>query len=323
MKKTTQSYKKSKVVEVSGGDSMYQLRYEKSFETFGEEGIIATKYRTTEGISRKVFQLALKKNEFSLEALGKCMLAVDAGVEIENNRRANEPTKNTTVIDALYLRTNIVRHGWLTTYVSDGQYYKPFVNDHGVSFITYNASERPAASKLLLNTTNNWPGPVMRSIKRHEVTVFMKEDIDEHWYSVFSDSFSFLNPFWHYTFDIEDLIDILYEDAPGNQCIKELRIHSHGNRSSIRMGRDNIDISDFDATGKSRPGTETNDLILALKEKMCRPGTIIFDACDAAKGNLLRNISRSLGPNITVKGFTGTGNPLTDGDISYENGVKQ
>jgi hypothetical protein len=138
-----------------------------------------------------------------------------------------------------------------------------------------------------------------------------------------------LDPFTHQGVDgFRELIHLLWIDAgrynvaTKDTCISELRIHSHGNAHEILMGDDAIRDSDFQLDGMVNPNTPLSDLLDVLKRVMCKPSTIIFDACHAAEGTLLQNLSRNLGPNITVNGFTGLGDPLQQGNVNFVNGVQ-
>jgi hypothetical protein len=148
-----------------------------------------------------------------------------------------------------------------------------------------------------------------------------KHDPPEHWYSPISNAFALLNPFWKYVHDIPELILRLRQSVGQGDCIKELRIHSHGNRGIIRMGNDDLREGDFDANGRLINQVKQN-MLNALKQLLCKPAKITFDACNRGSP-LLQNISKYLGPDVTVNGFNGTGNPITGGDLSYVNGVQQ
>jgi hypothetical protein len=232
-------------------------------------------------------------------------------------------------------RAGIVRHGWATLHRRSGSYATPFVDDWGCYAAYGRRDERPPDDEIIERLRRPVPfeggTPILAS---KSVSAHMEEDVFtshtgkgdglEHWFSPLANIGSFLNPFMHHTRGIKDLIDTLYEDA-GADCIKELRIHSHGNRDLIRMGSDDIQSSDFDATGAIKPGKDQENLrklIDTLKKLMCKPSKIIFDACNAAQGDLLKNISKNLGGNITVNGFSGIGNPVSEGDTNYRNGAK-
>jgi hypothetical protein len=173
--------------------------------------------------------------------------------------------------------------------------------------------------------------------KRHKnIAIFMREVVSpghvDHVYSPFLNILARLNPLWRYTCDIADLVSFLTTLPDSTGCVEKLRIHSHGNKNPpglsipfvgplIRMGDDNLSLEDFDSAGDSTGSVK--NLLEALRRIMRENGIIIFDACNQGDGELLKNISKFLGPNITVNGFSKrVGNPLTRGDISYRNGMR-
>lgn len=147
------------------------------------------------------------------------------------------------------------------------------------------------------------------------VVVFMKETVTlghvDHIFSPLINIIAFIIPFWIYAYDIKHLISLL---LISKTKIQKLRIHSHGNKNPpnlrkpvngplIRMGSDNITEEDFSSTGV--PKSEcVKDFIKTLSIIMNNDSQITFDACNQGRGDILRNISKALGPNIMVNGFS-------------------
>lgn len=250
-----------------------------------------------------------------------------------------------------FARSGFARHGWATMRQGRHAFSTPFIADRGCYLVVAPDQERPPAQQL----EEGFGGPIVFADqtavfmqKQKDVSVHMGEDVVggrhrgdgwlfEHLWSPLANLGSLLNPFMHHCRSIRDLTDILYEDA-GADCIKELRIHSHGNTHLIRMDADDI-IDQHEADrrrqagepgaqpsfgpgGTVTAGSDLAKLIDALKKTMCKPSKVIFDACNAASGTLLQDLSRNLGPDITVNGFSGTGNPVGEGDANFRNGSK-
>jgi len=248
-------------------------------------------------------------------------------------------------------RIGFARHGWATMWRGNQALSTPFVADRGCYRVFDRSEVRPSAAEIAEALGRPIVFPDLLPFfaqKRKEVSVHMGEDVlggrhrgdgdlFEHLWSPLANLGSLLNPFMHHCRSIRDLTDILYEDA-GADCIKELRIHSHGNSHVIRMGTTDIidqhEADDRRAAGEAGtqpsfgpggmtiPDSDLARLIDALRKTMCKPSKIIFDACEAAAGTLLQDLSRNLGPDITVNGFMGTGNPLWDGDTNFRNGAR-
>lgn len=131
----------------------------------------------------------------------------------------------------------------------------------------------------------------------------------------------------NYADSIDDLItDTLNDAVDEGACFGELEIMSHGNTGFIRMGDDNISLSDFDASGNPIR-QKTKDLLDALKAAMCPAGYLKFTACNQGNGDLLRKISAYLNNAVTVSGYSGTGYPdlvpggdVVEQDLHFQNG---
>lgn len=234
-------------------------------------------------------------------------------------------------------RAGITRHGWARVWIDSQEYSTPFVDDWGFAALFAEDADRPTVEELRdvqLSADQLPPTPREFRTRRVKASIHMKES----WVpwkggwpfsGTLGNLAALLDPFTHQGVDdIKELIHLLWVDAGAYSagqdvaCISELRIHSHGNKSEILMGDNKIKSGDFESSGVVRPNTDTETLIKALKKLMCRPSKIIFDACSAAEGTLLQNISKNLGPDITVNGFSGVGLPVTEGDTNYVNGVK-
>ena len=230
--------------------------------------------------------------------------------------------------------SSVVRHGWASVWINGIHYATPFVDDWGFAALYADGNARPSLGELREIGRPPDQLPPILFTRRVSSSIHMKESWAPWaggwpFSGTFGNLAALLDPFTHQGVDnIKELIHLLWVDAGAYSsgaeiaCIKELRIHSHGNESEIRMGDDSITTGNFDANGVARAGTPVDALITALKKLMCKPGKIIFDACNAAKGTLLQNISKNLGSDITVNGFSGTGYPATEGDTNYVNGVK-
>lgn len=172
--------------------------------------------------------------------------------------------------------------------------------------------------------------------KKHNTSIFMKEvanasHIDHIYSPIYNIIFSIKNPFWKYATNLNHLKSSILTPAfkKGNY-IEELRIHSHGNKNPpklyfkngpvIRMGEDNLSLNDFDRDGNPYSGP-VEDFLMELKNAMAENAKITFDSCSQGDGELLKNISRFLGKNIEVSGFSGFGVPLISGDLIFRNGI--
>ncbi len=298
----------------------------------------------------ELLRLPIRSNFLDARELA---LAIDGlRTAIEATRYDGVPPRRLQLVQdlATIARGGIVRHGWATMQINNQNWATPFVADRGSYLIFGDGEPRPSAAAIEDEIGRTQPFRNQHALlnsKRKDVSVHMGEDVlggkhkgdgwlFEHLWSPLANLGSVLNPFMHHCRGLRDLKDILNEDA-GADCIKELRIHSHGNQHVIRMGDDDIidqaeatrrqnagDASakpSFGTSGAPAAGSDLERVIDTLKKTMCKPAKIIFDACNAASGTLLKDLSRNLGPDITVNGFAGTGNPFTDGDTNFRNGV--
>ena len=165
----------------------------------------------------------------------------------------------------------------------------------------------------------------------------MKEVVNkshtDHIYSPFYNAiFSIKNPFWQYAASLDHLkTSILIPASKNSNYIKKLRVHSHGNKNPpklyfkkgpvIRMGEDNLSLNDFDQNGNSYAGP-VRDFLAELKNALAKNAIITFDSCNQGPGELLKNISKAIGKNVTVSGFSGFGAPLIKGDLIFCNGMR-
>lgn len=170
------------------------------------------------------------------------------------------------------------------------------------------------------------------------MNIFMKEVADashvDHFYSpIYNLIFRIKNPFWKYAENLNHFkLSILIPIIENGRYIKKLRIHSHGNKNPpkfynkkgpvIRMGDDNLSLYDFDGDGNPHSGL-AKDFLISLKNVLTKDAKIIFDSCNQGSGELLKNISKFLGENITVIGFSGFGAPFIKGDLIFCNGVRK
>ena len=313
------------VVRVAGLKVAFDLAYARNHDTFDESGVIATRYVRVGEVWQPTLRMALRDLHPSLDHLGKALLRVEA---FESNK---------DYAGGLVARSGIVRHGRFTLLDKVG----------APSFSTYFADDRgtlilyPGLGPVLLGVPGGGvPLPAASSPppEEEEVTVFMREDLDEHWFSFLSDGFEFINPFNKYISGINTLISDVLDpviSSPTPTCIKTLRILSHGGPlharsgtgtvigSFIRMGADDLASWDFDTTGTPLPGTQTLALLDKLKRAVCPNGKIVFSACGQGVDNLLQNISTYIDNGIIVNGFSDIGQPFTDGDMNYKDGVQQ
>ncbi len=308
-------------IVVKGENVEFELYEDISNDTFNEPGVIATRYQFIDGKRTKTLTMALKRIARDLQQLGDALLTVEAAFDkepVDDEKLAAHRFK--TAVEA---RSLIVRHGKLTVFENSNAKTTFFINDRGF-YIEYPGLGPSGPDFLAIPVTPSTVPPIFASTEtrdKEDVTVFMEENVFgpgpmEHWYSPLANAFAFLNPFWDYLEDLDDFCDEVIDDIDSDECIEELRVHSHGNSSLIRMGGDNITLSDFDAAGNPKPGN-VKDWLDKLKPKMCNPSEIIFDACGQGRGDMLRYMSNYLGPNVTVSGFSGLGNPVTGGDLHF------
>ncbi|MEX0289467.1 MAG: hypothetical protein AB3N14_10195 [Flavobacteriaceae bacterium] len=289
-------------------------------DTFPEDSVIATRFEYSRGKKIKTLTMSLKNVTADIEQLGEALLTVESALE-ENKK---DVIKNASTLNRILIARNlIVRHGKLTVFDKEGPKTTFFINDRGF-YIEYPGLGPSVAKFMATGFMPPIPLPIQKlpeTRDKEDMTVFMEENVVgkgpmEHWYSPFSNLFALLNPFWDYLEGIDEFIEEI-DDLDADECIEKLRIHSHGNAGKIRMGKENITPGHFHPVTKLPLPGKVKDLLDKLKAKMCNPSEIIFDACGQGGNTMLRDISNYLGPNVTVSGFSGTGNPFTGGDLHY------
>lgn len=165
--------------------------------------------------------------------------------------------------------------------------------------------------------------------------IFMKEVVStshtDHIYSsIYNLIFSIKNPFWEYAINLNYLKTFIFiPTIERGKYIKKLPIHSHGNKNApglynekgpvIRMGEDNLSLHDFDSDGN--PCSDSvKDFLVSFKNVLFDNAKITFDSCNQGSGELLKNISKFLGKDIIVTGFSGFGAPFIKGNLNFRNG---
>lgn len=285
-----------------------------------------------DGRSETVFLLPLRT---SFKTSGDVSRAVFTLMDAAHRINRARASATTIALAAAGLR----RHGWATVRWGGATYSIPYIDDRAIYALVPQGAVRPsfAALRDAIAVPGSFPDELPRFDTRQvKSSIHMKESWSPFAEGMFpgvhtlGNLLALLDPFTHQGVDgFRELIHLLWVDTgrynvgTKDTCISELRIHSHGNAHEISMGGEaKLADANFQQNGTVTPGTPLADLIDVLKRVMCKPSTIIFDACNAAQGTLLQNLSRNLGPNITVNGNTGIGDPLTNGDANFVNGVR-
>jgi hypothetical protein len=318
---------------------LFELQRAATDDTFFAPGVIASRYEIAGGSRRLSARVVLKDTYPALEDLGAALVI---GERISQELTAGN---NGNLLRGYLATQGIVRHGRATLYdVERGPLSTFFVEDRSFNAIYLGLGPpgtRFLADLLLADSAPAATPAPPPAPEPEDVSVAFPDDfavgLSVHLFA------PLVNIFARIAFKYEKNVALMISEVfdpmiAKNQCIKRLRIHSHGgplpggespvtNGSFIRMGKGadgqqiNLRSDDFDANGVAQPGTVAADLIAKLNAVMCHPSEIIFDACHQGIGELLKNLSRALGPDRTVKGYADTGVPWGEGDRSYTNGA--
>lgn len=286
-------------------------------------------------------EMFVKASHPTLRALGSDLLQVEEAVRKKNMRPAVAPLGRVvrhgrvTVFDAAGAMTAIFVHGNFDGVFSRGATLRVgdlarrlrlaadvprFATRLGLPLLLADGAAQPAAGAEAPTATRSEPC-------RESETVWI---VYETWvYAI-----AWIMAGTDYIDSINELIsDVIDPVLNRNCCLEELSILSHGSPhttangtktgSSILMGApgsgDTLDSNHFDSSGNVT-NTTTKNLLDKLKAAMCPGARLIFSACGQEVGNLLQNISRYLGNDITVSGYQDLGHPFGSGNTAYQNG---
>jgi hypothetical protein len=310
-------------VAVSDGDVSYVMQRLNDASTLHRDGIVVERLVHSSETPRKTIEFRIVDVFPSLQELGRSLHL------LEQNKAATPAV--------MVARSSIRRHGLMTVFEEERVRSTYFVNDTGV-MVWFDGT----GPGWLPPVDSEPPGrPIfLANMDKVDLTIGVKDTADQNWFFWAENAFSALNPMVDYTETIQDIIKLLHNVAvhAPDRCIEKLHIMSHGNAihargasgavtgSYIKLGEgttNDISSLEFDGSGNAIAGSNVEKLINELKRAMCPNGKIVFSACNQGVGGLLQNISKAIDKGITVNGFSGTGNPLTEGDLNFKDGVKQ